>query len=728
MSIDPGESRDLLKKLFQQLFPQSVRHDLGEYYTADWLAENLLNRTGYDGDPHKRVLDPACGSGTFLVIAINRIREWYASRRETCGFDEKQLAKLILSNIVGFELNPLAVMAARTNYLLAIRDLIKLMPEIELPIYLCDSVMTPTEYGALFTETKRLKTAVGEFVVPAEISKSSYDLAKYADLIEQALDGKYTAAEFIQLCLDQGVSVTQKQLHADIYKKLLSLSNQKRNGIWARIIKNSFAPLFVEQFDYVVGNPPWINWESLPRDYRESLLPIWKRYDLFSLSGTAGRLGGGKKDMSMLFVYVSIDKYLKDGCRLGFVITQSVFKTQGAGDGFRRLRYDDGAVRVYLTPVRIDDISDIQVFDGATNRTATVVFEKRKNRFDYPVPYTIWRGPSRIRQDSTLDEVKAVVKLLDVWAAPVNPNASRSPWLTVPGGALNSCKKVIGATEYQAQAGCTTWLNGVYWIKVLEKKAEGLLFVENLYDIGKKAVEKVTATIEAALVFPLLRGEDVQRWKAEPSLQIIIPQDPGTRKGIPVPQIKRDARRTYTYLAKFEDELRNRSGYKKYFRDTDPFYSIYNVDGKTFAPHKVAWRDMGDTIQAAVIGQSSGIIVCPEHHVMFIPVKSDDEAHFICGMSNSSVVRLVVAGYTTTTGISTHVADLIKIPKYDDEDAVHKQIAKLSLACHQAAEEENEEKIGGTMKMVDKLAASIWGIDEKGLFEINTALGDLGVQ
>lgn len=118
-SEDPVQSRDLLKKLYQQLFPKSVRHDLGEYYTPDWLAEHVLNELGYEGDPDKRLLDPACGSGTFLVIAINRIRRWYEANREKCAYDEGELLKKILANVTGFDLNPLAVMAARTNYLVA---------------------------------------------------------------------------------------------------------------------------------------------------------------------------------------------------------------------------------------------------------------------------------------------------------------------------------------------------------------------------------------------------------------------------------------------------------------------------------------------------------------------------------------------------------------------------------------------------------------------------------
>jgi 23S rRNA G2445 N2-methylase RlmL len=77
----------------------------------------VLNELGYVGNPDKRLLDPACGSGTFLVMAINRIRKWYDENRENCRFGEDDLCRRILANVVGFDLNPLAVMAARTNYL-----------------------------------------------------------------------------------------------------------------------------------------------------------------------------------------------------------------------------------------------------------------------------------------------------------------------------------------------------------------------------------------------------------------------------------------------------------------------------------------------------------------------------------------------------------------------------------------------------------------------------------
>jgi hypothetical protein len=314
MSEDPATSRDLLKKLYQQLFPKSVRHDLGEYYTPDWLAEHVLNELNYTGDPDKRLLDPACGSGTFLVMAINRIKSWFEENREKCSFDEGDLCKKILANVVGFDLNPLAVMAARTNYLISIRDIVGHADKVEIPIYLCDSIMTRSEYG-LFTgtqlgEVKHLKTAAATFFVPTEIANNRDTVARYAEVLEFCVRNGYSGEEFLARCADDALPVNNQSLHQELYEELVALDKANKNGVWARIIKNAFAPLFTGTVDFVAGNPPWVNWESLPEDYRDATKSIWEKYGLFTLKGHAARLGGGKKDLSMLFVYVCLDNYL----------------------------------------------------------------------------------------------------------------------------------------------------------------------------------------------------------------------------------------------------------------------------------------------------------------------------------------------------------------------------------------------------------------------------------
>ena len=111
--LEPEYTRDLLKRLYQNLVPKDIRHDLGEYYTPDWLAELVLNEVGLTVENFEkiagekddilaplnlRILDPACGSGTFLILVIKRLRE-YAENH----YLENVLARHLLKNVIGFD-------------------------------------------------------------------------------------------------------------------------------------------------------------------------------------------------------------------------------------------------------------------------------------------------------------------------------------------------------------------------------------------------------------------------------------------------------------------------------------------------------------------------------------------------------------------------------------------------------------------------------------------------
>ena len=96
-TINPDATRDLLKKLYQYLLPRRVRHDLGEFYTPDWLADRLIRQIGYDGNPNKRVLDASCGSGTILTLCIRKAFE-YADKHLV---RPDELVQKLLTNVVG---------------------------------------------------------------------------------------------------------------------------------------------------------------------------------------------------------------------------------------------------------------------------------------------------------------------------------------------------------------------------------------------------------------------------------------------------------------------------------------------------------------------------------------------------------------------------------------------------------------------------------------------------
>ena len=166
--------------------------------------------------------------------------------------------------------------------------------------------------------------------------------------------------------------------------------------------------------------------------YRRSTAGLWSDYGLFRQKGLKARLGGAKDDISILMTYVCHDAYLKPSGKLGFVITQSVFKTKGGGEGFRGFRYSrPGNAETYLAPLEVEDLSNLQPFEGATNRTAVFTAGKSQTAVAYPVPYVLWNKHRRaaIAQDSSLKVVFSKVDRLSQVATPVEKNDVRSPGL-----------------------------------------------------------------------------------------------------------------------------------------------------------------------------------------------------------------------------------------------------------------------------------------------------------
>jgi len=734
LDVDPDTTRDLLKKLYQQLMPGELRHNLGEYYTPDWLAERLLNilEAGkFEGNPDRRLLDPACGSGTFLVIAIKRIRE-YASEQM---LPESEVLEKILSNVMGFDLNPLAVISARTNYLLALGDLLQHRKgDINIPVYMCDSIMTPQEGKDLFSKgVLRFPTAVGFLSLPKSLIQAQY-IDKLSNLLEESVKLGLDKEQFTKkLCRE--LPLVPKRDDRDIevvcnlYETLLSLQREGINGIWARIIKNSFAPLFAGEFDYVAGNPPWVNWENLPENYRQDTKPLWEEHGLFPHGGMDTILGKGKKDISMLMSYVAMDKYLKKGGKLGFLITQSVFKTAGAGQGFRRFLLGTGE---YVQVQHVDDMVELQPFEGASNRTSVVVLQKgRKTK--YPMPsYLYWKKTVKgksIAVDSSLDDVLRMTERKQFVAEPVNAKDITSPWLTGKPKAIKAVKTILGQSDYVAHAGCYTGgLNGVFWVDILDKRPDGLVVVSNITEGAKKKVESIQMAIEPDLLYPLLRGRDVKRWQAKSSAYILMAQDPDERCGIDEKKMKTDYPKTYLYLKRFEAALRARAAYKRYFGEDAPFYSMFDVGDYTFAPYKVVWPWISIGIRAAVIGECDGKSVCPEHNTSFVDLWTEDEAHFICALLNSAIGDFAIRAFYSGGGggiASPGVLQNIRIPKFDPANKIHQKLASFSQNAHQAAAAGDEEGLKKLEQRIDELAAQIWGLTREELKEIKSSLIDI---
>ena len=204
LAAEPFFTSDLIKNLYERLIPKKIRHDLGEYYTPDWLAEFTLNETGYLGEPGKRMLDPSCGSGTFLVAAIKRLK----SNCYKDGISEHEALKTILGGIVGFDLNPLAVIAARTNCLIAVSELLGSVREaneqITIPVYLCDALLSPKKDASTLLPEIELDSSVGRLTSPTSIANNDIFPA-FIEALKNGIEAELSEKDFEASLVREGV-------------------------------------------------------------------------------------------------------------------------------------------------------------------------------------------------------------------------------------------------------------------------------------------------------------------------------------------------------------------------------------------------------------------------------------------------------------------------------------------------------------------------------------------
>lgn len=763
--LEPEETKDMLKIIYQNLVPKPIRHNLGEYYTPDWLAQFLLDKVNFTienfekisenaGDSTKplelKLLDPACGSGTFLIEALKRLRTYSDNH-----FMRDMMSKYIINNIVGIDLNPLAVLAARTNFLLNIGDLLSYTNDIEIPIYLADSI-TIEKSATVFGANYKVRTAAGEFSIPTSIIDDKKNLAEILNIIEECVRLKYSADDFEKRLKTTAINIEDKEISEikiGLYNDLLELEKNGKDHIWVSILRNAFRPLFIGKFDYVVGNPPWILWDNLPEDYRESTISLWKKYGLFTLSGSRARYGGAKKDISILFTYVGSDKYLKKNGKLGFLITQSVFKTKGAGEGFRSFRFPqkkkingkDITVNIDLKLIEVHDFVDVKPFEGANNKTNAFILKKSGEKTLYPIDYTLWRKLNDIDQKESLETAIKKLTPIEMVAIPSDPNNELSPWITLPKNVINIVKNFYGGNEYQSHIGVNSGgANGVYFIEILNildekeididmsnKKLETIislthpstvkdLRIKNVTKGMKKEYPKVETLIEDFFVYPMIKSRNVKKWKIKGYSYIIQMQNPIKRIGFNESWVKTNFPKTYEYLYDFKKILLERALYKKYLKDKNvPFFSIYNVGEYTYAPFKVVWNRMGKKLHCCVISTIDDEflgekIILPENVIAFMDFYNEEEAHYVCAIMNSSITDMLlrsIAGGTKSFGTPNIIDDTIRILKFDQDNDEHIKLSELSKKAHGLAlSDKDTSKIEAK---IDSIVTKLYGMSEE---------------
>ena len=315
---------DIAPILYESVIPADERRQLGEYYTPDWLARAMVEELV--SDPlNQRVLDPACGSGTFIVEAVKRVIE---AAREG-GLRPDEVFGKLRDSVIGIDVHPVAVHLARASWTLAARTAIQDAggTSISAPIYLGDALQLRFRTGDMFAEHE-VRIEVGDernsaLAFPVSLVERANDfdslMGDVADAIERG-DDPHIALE------DNGITDSaEREILGETIGTMQRLHSEGRDHIWAYYTRNLVRPVALSRskVDVIVGNPPWLNYNQTAsalrtelRSQSENLYDIW----------VGGRYAT-HQDVAGLFFARSVDLYLKDGGAIGMVMPHSALQT-----------------------------------------------------------------------------------------------------------------------------------------------------------------------------------------------------------------------------------------------------------------------------------------------------------------------------------------------------------------------------------------------------------------
>lgn len=690
--IKPEVIGDMVKETYHDLMPRSLRHLLGEYFTPDWLADYVIEKSGFSGKAGEKLLDPACGSGTFITFAI---RKKIMANKD---MERHALIKEILGSVTGFDLNPISVIASKTNYLLALGDITNLDFEIKLPIFYCDSVLTPAVHAKQKEDSTHFEidTFCGTFTVPA--FNESKDVENILDLVKVAIDSGFSDNEFLQKIKQLGDNVDIESALL-LFHKVEELTRQDKNGLWVPILKNAFAPVYSRnQYDFCIGNPPWVNWHHMSKSYRELTLPIWWSYDIFNKSAYDARTT--HDDFAMAFTYVSSDHYLKPNGKLSFVLSQSFFKSNKGGEGFRKFKITKkGSPSIPLRVVEVTDLVAVRPFNKVANRASILLLEKGKNTV-YPVPYNVWIPKQKVKERDSLNVVLKKIETKHLQAIPIkgtsDENSLCTSWLTLSPDRHIVGSNILGESAYKGHKGVEpSGAKGIYILNEPTLFGDKLLRICNNSSRGKEPkirdLGEYQGLVEADFIFPSISGRNIKQFGISGGSYILVPhfKKKGVHNAVTETDMKVNYTRTYEWLLHWKEvllETRIRNS-KFYSEKRDPFYVLDNVGLYTFNEYKVVWREQNKHMVSSVISRKKGEpladkLIIPDSKVIFYGTDVEDDAHYLCAILNSDVVTEVIDAYVIETQRGTEIFKNIAIPSFNKDDPIHLELANLSKEAH----------------------------------------------
>lgn len=661
--------RDVLKVLYESVITAPTRKRLGEYYTPDWLAERVVS-TAIARPLETRVLDPSCGSGTFLFHAARH----YLAEADAAGRSAGSALSGLTRHVLGMDLHPVAVTLARVTYLLAIgRD--RLMhPDrgpIQVPVYLGDAVQWRREARDLFsggdlvieTDDQR-RLFESELRFPEELLEDPGRFNQIVEAMTKRAGSRRPGASVPKLSglyQQYAVPPSAQATLDDTFRTLCALHDEGRDHIWSYYVRNLARPWWLalpqNRVDALIGNPPWLAYRFMTPAMQEAFRDYGDERGLWHGAKVATH-----QDLSGLFLVRAVERYLKVGGRFAFVMPNAAVD-RGQFHGLRTGRYKRPDAENPVT-IAFDPAWDLRrIRPHFFPRGSAVLFGRRADEpTPLPAELTIWTG--RVPEPNA------------GWGA-VEGHLARAP-----GKAQTVSDDPTSPWSERFRQGATIVPRLLFFVT---RRAAGPLGMP----AGKAAVRSLQRSndkkpwkdlpalegvVETEFLRPVLLGESVLPYRIAETFEAVLPRD---REGLMDGQSDRlDA---YDGLADWwrrAEEIweKHRSSEKLTLTDRLDYQHTFEQQFP-IQSERIVYNKSGMHLVAARVNDSRAVI---DHKLYWATAATTAEAQYLCAVLNSATFTELVRPFMSygkdERDFDKHIWQL-PVPLFAPADDLHKRLS-----------------------------------------------------
>jgi len=668
-----GANHDVLKHLYESVIDQDTRKNLGEYYTPDWLAVKMIEQT--INDPlNQKVLDPSCGSGTFIFHAI---RLFLAKADEVKWTNRETLNKLT-NYVIGMDLHPVSTILAKTTYLLAIGPdrLNEERDSISIPVYLGDSMQWQINEGLLIASGSGITVDVDDeaglfqeqlvFPESVMINPTKFD-ALIQDLQLRATNRKRQSKipDISAVIRALGLNQQDGTTLTDTFKLMCNLHDNYRNHIWSYYIRNLVRPIWLSRdeskVDVLIGNPPWLAYRFMSKSMQSMFKAKSSIYGLW-----VGGKHATQQDLSGFFIVKCAEQFLKLGGKIAFVVPNGTLSRE-VYEPFRTGRF--GRLAVVLN--KPWDLSGVLPF--IFPMPSAVVFGTKVDVMSdvnarMPTHVVMWKG--KIPPDS-FDEDDAF-KYLETYESETISLSSNDRHLSPYRDRFSQGTTVVPSVFFRVEEVNRTGDLGTP-LGIMQVKSKR----SNLEKEPWKSVKSFEGEIESNFVYDMYTSGTILPFRTllpEKAImpihegKVLSPSDPLTQLWPKFSNWWQSSNKTWNKLRESQRmELEERINYQN---------TLVNQFPLSF--RRVVYTASGTNLTAAIVENERSII---ESKLYWAACANMEEADYLCAVLNSNIANDGVKPMQSKGNFGPRDFHLyiwmLPFPEFNLENDLHMQISQL---------------------------------------------------